>query len=155
MTRSSQPVLDRLLAKVTKEESGCWLWNGALHEKGYGQIYVKRNGKGRAGRTHVVAFELLVGPTAGLQVLHTCDVRNCVNPAHLFLGTSADNSEDMVQKGRSCRGAQRPGAKLDDDAVKDIKSGRLRPSEFAALYDVSRQKISDIRAGRAWKHVSA
>lgn len=86
----------RFLSKVLKSD-GCWLWTGALN-RGYGGI--KFNGRQRAA--HRISYELFIGPiTEGLAVCHRCDVRTCVNPAHLFLGTLHDNTQDMLSKGRA------------------------------------------------------
>lgn len=91
--------IDRLLARVTYEpNSGCWLWTGNTNHKGYGQIGLGAN---KMLATHRVAYEALVGPIAsGLHVMHSCDVRCCCNPAHLSLGTNADNARDRWLKGR-------------------------------------------------------
>lgn len=80
--------------------SGCYLWAGAVIRAGYGKL-------GRRGRTlsaHRYFWEEENGPIPnGLHVLHKCDVRNCVNPDHMFLGTHGDNMRDMFAKGRWCR----------------------------------------------------
>lgn len=92
---------DRFETKFTCEpNSGCWLWTGATSTSGYGLLFVQ----GRARTASRVAWEIS-GRTIsqGLQVLHHCDVRSCVNPRHLFLGTNADNVSDRVRKGRSAR----------------------------------------------------
>lgn len=81
----------------TLSPRGCWLWNCYIQSEGYGQI----GRKGKRYLAHRLAWLVCKGPIPeGLLVRHTCDVRNCVNPDHLFLGTHKDNSQDMIAKGR-------------------------------------------------------
>ena len=98
-------LIDRLLKKTIPEpNSGCWLWIGGTKKEGYGQIVIrpKRPGQRRKVKsTHRVSYELLKGPIpAGMLVLHSCDMPCCINPDHLFLGTTQDNTDDMMAKGR-------------------------------------------------------
>lgn len=87
----------RFWSQVEKTET-CWLWIGNRHAIGYGRCGVD----GTHAAAHRVAWELTNGPIPdGMFCLHTCDVRACVRPAHLFLGTQADNMQDMVAKGRA------------------------------------------------------
>ena len=86
---------------VVRPRTRCWLWTGAREEKGYGHFAVN----GRPVRAHRFSYEMLVWPIPdGLFVLHRCDQPGCVNPDHLFLGTTDDNMLDMVLKGRSAHG---------------------------------------------------
>lgn len=117
---------ERLWRKVTKTDA-CWLWTGATLRFGYGVI-------GRAGRgtgtmlVHRLSWELSHGAIpAGQCVLHQCDVPNCVNPEHLFLGTYADNNHDMWKKGRGGSGffgksgRNHPRAKLTTKQISNIR----------------------------------
>lgn len=76
--------------------SGCWLWEGGVNPSGYGVLGIV----GRNQRAHRVSFEEFHGPIPdGMQVLHRCDVKSCVNPNHLYAGTSQDNANDRVKRG--------------------------------------------------------
>jgi len=98
----------RLLAKVTKDPSGCWLWSAATSGNGahkYGWVTFNK----RQYKAHRLAWILLVGEIPpGMSVCHRCDVPLCVNPDHLFLGTHAENMEDMHRKGRLKRSLEQP-----------------------------------------------
>ena len=88
----------RFWAKVRKTDA-CWLWTGAT-STGYGQF--KHSGLNATVSAHRLAYESLIGPIPlGSCVMHRCDVPACVNPAHLALGTHADNMRDSSLKGRA------------------------------------------------------
>jgi HNH endonuclease len=93
--------IERFLAKVNKSTTnGCWLWVGAMSTNGYGHFSLNRKITG----SHRAAWRLFNGSIPdGYQVCHKCDVRCCVNPGHLFLGTQKDNIQDMVAKGRAAK----------------------------------------------------
>jgi hypothetical protein len=89
--------VERFWRRVNRTD-GCWLWTGARKTSGYGEINIG----GAIWDTHRLAWTITQGPIPdGLCVLHTCDVRPCVNPDHLWLGTIADNNRDMFAKGRN------------------------------------------------------
>lgn len=98
-------LLARFWKRVKKQKDGCWVWGGAASNAHYGQI-----GDGERGtmRTHRLSWEIHNGPIPeGMFICHTCDVRRCVNPQHLFLGDVRDNSADMYAKGREQLGKAR------------------------------------------------
>jgi hypothetical protein len=98
-------------------------------------------------------------------VCHTCDVRHCVNPAHLFVGTKSDNMRDMLRKGRDgfrtkperwARGARQGKAKLTDDAIREIRrSARPDFPRLMEKFGVCRSTIEAVfyRADAYWAHV--
>lgn len=85
--------------KVDKTE-GCWLWTAAKNGGGYGAFF-RKDGRFGTNMAHRIAFQLAYGAIPdGMIIMHTCDNRACVNPAHLVPGTHQDNVDDMVRKGR-------------------------------------------------------
>jgi hypothetical protein len=85
--------------------TGCWNWGGCVGAHGYGVI----DAEGRRKRAHRVALRLSgVEVPDDLVVMHSCDNRRCVNPAHLSVGTFADNTHDMIAKGRALTGDRHP-----------------------------------------------
>lgn len=94
-------LLDRIRENVAFSPTGCWLWKGARNSKGYGQIGLFANGKSTSKSVHRLVAAIAHGPIPeGLLALHTCDVRHCVNPAHLYVGTLLDNARDCKARGR-------------------------------------------------------
>jgi hypothetical protein len=89
-------------ASAFAHTEGCWEWPGSRNpQTGYGQLSSWEDGKRRLYTAHRTSYRAFRGEIpAGLQVLHSCDNRPCFNPAHLFLGTHADNMRDMDEKGR-------------------------------------------------------
>ena len=95
--KSTESLIDRFMKRVNKTET-CWLWTGSLQCNGYGALSALENKWGTrfAHRWSYMHHKGKIDD--GLMVRHTCDVRNCVNPAHLILGTSQDNVRDMLER---------------------------------------------------------
>lgn len=157
MERKRTPLIERLMAKVTKTDT-CWLWTGSLQRSGHGAIGAGGD-NGKVLKTHRVAYEYYKGPIpTGLQVNHICDVPNCVNPDHLYAGTRADNDRDRVARPKSDRKACNQGeasghAKLTTADVLTIRSSNARGKDLAAQYGISPAAVCDIRKFRTWRHV--
>lgn len=145
------PLADRLRRYSTERESGCIEWTGGLTTSGYGSM--------GGLKAHRVAWELAHGPIPdGLLVCHHCDNRRCVNPAHMFLGTIADNNADKKAKGRAVapRGSEQGRSKLTESDIPHLLSRLARGErqvDVGRHFGVSQAVVSAIKRGALWKHV--
>lgn len=115
--------------RVSVTESGCWLWTGVLNNKGYGVGYF---GRRRSKLAHRFSYELKFGPIKiGLFCLHKCDMPNCVNPDHLFIGDQLANVADMWAKGRASPPPRNDGEKRKISKLTNAKVREYR-EQFAA-----------------------
>lgn len=151
------PLIDRVMRYVEFDTNGgCWLWSGAtLGRPGYGNLPIK----GRPTAASRASWIAHYGDVpAGKMVCHKCDQRLCCNPAHLFLGSQTDNMRDMVAKGRgnAARGTASGNAKLNDDAVRQIRTlaGRESIRSIARRFNVDPMTIRAIVTGKTWRHVA-
>jgi hypothetical protein len=152
----------RLWSKIERRGADeCWPWLAkACADFGYGRLNDGRNCQIMA---HQAAWALANGPIpAGLCVLHNCDNPPCCNPSHLFLGTKADNTHDMMRKGRMVPppihiGEAHPRVTLTVEKVKEIRRrAPLRHGErkqLAIALGVSPKNISDVIHGKVWNWV--
>jgi len=96
--KDPKPFLERLESKIKKTKY-CWIWESYVAPDGYSRIWDAF--KKRAVKASRASFEYFIGAIPrGLLVLHKCDNPRCVNPKHLWLGTSKDNTQDAIKKGR-------------------------------------------------------
>lgn len=156
MLRGATPA-ERFFARVERTE-GCWNWTGEIRENGYGSFHpAPKRGQTDKSYAHRFAFELMFGVIPeGMCVCHKCDNRRCVNPGHLFLGTHQDNMDDMVAKGRGCKGSRSPLSKLTESDVATIRALRAQgttPADLARQYGVAPSNITQIIKRRTWRHV--
>lgn len=125
----------------------CHVWTGYRMKNGYGLARLR----GKQPLAHRVAFYFAHGRWPEPCALHRCDNRACVNEAHLFEGTIADNNADMRSKGRQASGERNRHARLTERDVRDIRDARCEDQrEMALRFGVSQSTISRIRCGRTW-----
>jgi len=146
---------------VTDNEKDCWEFTGATAENGYGNINVD----GKTTSAHRYCFFLCYGYFPVQNVNHTCDNSLCCNPLHLYDGTPKENSDDMVNRGRSTRGfiykfyrgSARWAAKLTEEDIPKIR--RMLACGYTLEYigkvfGVSAVSISNIKRGKTWKYLA-
>jgi hypothetical protein len=149
---------------VSKEGNrGCWLWTGAARSDGYGVIRLR----GQTASVHRVSFDLSGGETTSEKpcVLHKCDIKRCLRPSHLFAGSKADNTKDMVAKGRhgstlypeNHRGENNGNVELTEKTAIEIRSryaaGGVSYADLGSEYGVTKTHIWRIVRRKAWSHV--
>lgn len=153
---------EKFWSKVDKSGE-CWLWSCTM-PNGYG-VFSSGN---KTFAAHRYAYEISKGAIpAGMDVCHSCDVRNCVNPAHLWVGTRRDNMRDASAKGRCnhhpiahqppcLQGENHPQARLtlaNVEAIRGQFTGKWgNMQEIANKYGVSRTAISDVIHGKTWNN---
>lgn len=168
--RANLTKLTALFWSRVDKSGDCWLWQGAKAPSGYG-VFGNRRFFGTQ-RAHRIAWMLTNGPIPGdLYVLHRCDVRACVSPAHLFLGTAADNSDDKCAKGRQAQGdgqglRKHPGAAargerqhlavLTAEQVRTIRAlyaQGMKQNALSRQFGVSTTTLGNIVHRRTWQHI--
>ncbi len=162
------------------EKGRCWLWTGGLTHEGYAATVIE----GKRSRVHRALFlDMRGGLAPNENACHSCDVRNCCNPDHIFPGTQGDNIRDMVSKNRQAtgdrngsrihreklprgdfhhskiypeklaRGSRHGLAKLTESIVLEIRGSALPIYRLAVKFSVSQTTIIDVLNRRTWRHI--
>ncbi len=157
----SAPVEERFWSKVDRRgPDECWPWRAGTNKDGYGRF--RQGGRGSPMRgAHCVAFEMATGVKlfgSGQVVMHACDNPPCCNPAHLSVGTYADNAADCAAKKRTKdqRGSKHSRTSLteaDVVAMREAFHGGVALKPLAAAYRIRVSTASYIVNGRTWTHV--
>jgi hypothetical protein len=156
------------------DKSGeCWLWQGAQSGTGYGTINVRRGGKNICLKAHRVSWEWANGPVPpGAWVLHECDTKLCVRPAHLHLGDRAANAAEAAERGRIASGAAHWSKRLPESRARGTHNGQAKLStgqvlearrryadggitlrKLALEHGVSKETMRDAIRGKNWAHL--
>lgn len=123
----------------------CWEWPAHKNEDGYGISWFNN----RTQKAHRVAWQMVNGPIPrGVHICHTCDNPGCVNPAHLFAGTHADNMRDMARK---CRGQSKLTMKEAREIRMIYATGKFYPREIGKHYGLSTSNIREILSNRTYR----
>jgi hypothetical protein len=151
---------ERIKRMVEVNERGCWNWMGSKRN-GYGRLVIgsRATGSRKFVSAHRYSYQTFVEPIPDkLMVCHKCDNPSCVNPDHLFVGNRQDNVNDRELKGRNNHfvGEKSPTSKLTAEKVTEIRkliASGVGVTDIADIYGVHYSTISEIRDGKAWKHI--
>jgi hypothetical protein len=151
----TEPVEERFWRYVEKRGlDECWPWQGEIAENGYGRLFI--GGKKRRIQAHVYSYQLHGGILKDqLLALHTCNNKSCVNPKHLYAGTTLQNAQDAVRNGRYRNGEANGNSKLTIDKVRFIRAnGDLYThAQLARIVGVSSTQVHNILHRITWRSV--
>lgn len=135
----------------------CWEWKRALFWTGYGMARMNK----KTSFAHRVSYEINKGAIPiNMCICHRCDNRLCCNPAHLFLGTKAENNLDRDMKGRHVRifGSAHGMSKLNESSIVEIRrryaAGGITHRELGIEFGVHKTSIGYIISREIWDHVT-
>ena len=136
--------------------TGCWIWTGWVDENGYGRL--KSSGSNKRIRAHRWSYELHKGAVPnGMFVCHTCDVRSCVNPDHLYAGTANQNNLDRKNRNRGGQlkisGELSKVRKLNKEQVLEIRNALGSLSSIAKKYGIGTSQVHRIKTNKHWRIV--
>lgn len=143
--------------RTVVDDNGCWLWQLAVRSNGYGAVRYQ----GATIAAHRLAYMIATGterPPRDIDICHRCDVRSCVNPAHLFAGTRSDNMADCSRKGRlftpGLAGDACPNSKVTSDDVRLIRADPRVASVVGREFGLTKAAVNRIRSRDTWRSVA-
>lgn len=153
----SRKLTDRFLefVDISQPKEKCWLWNGTIRGGKYGAIMINWV----AWPTHRLSWVVHYGKVPkGMLVCHTCDNPPCVNPNHLFLGTTRDNAIDRAKKNRGYKpkGELHHHAKLREKDVlriRELKVKKVKNRIIAERFGIEPRQVRRIASRFSWSHI--
>ena len=150
--------LEEKLTSKAEWRDGCLVFTGQRDRKGYGILRLD----GKLQRAHRLMYELTHGKiSTGGVVRHTCDQPSCINPAHLVIGSQADNVRDMFERNRQnkAQGEACGQSKLTPSQVIEIRQSYIKgkygggAGALAKRFGVSKPSVQAILRGDTWRHL--
>ena len=146
---------NRFIKSIIKTDS-CWFLPNKPAVTGYIQVTVFYAGKRYNTNAHRVSYQIFKGEILNnLHVCHSCDVRNCINPNHLWLGTVQQNLEDRKIKGRNAAGENHGNSKLTANDVNNIRNSYFNKTmsviNLCKYYSLGKSTVYDIISGKSWR----
>ena len=140
MAKKQPPFMRFLSGYVVSPDTGCWLWQGAKYRNGYGWI----KAFGKVVSAHRLSYELHNGEIPdGMEVMHSCDVRHCVNPDHLRVGTHQENMAEAAERGGIRRGENHHQYGKPNPRPKQAKRVRV----LGRVFDSQKQAERELQLG--------
>lgn len=140
----TEELKERFFRNVKKTKD-CWLWTGTRSHMGYGKMSVKN----KLVNAHRISYCIHKGEIGRLCVCHTCDNTSCVNPDHLWAGTTIENNQDRDRKGRHVIGR----AKLTRAQVLRIRKSDMIYDDIAKEFNISTDTVYRIKKRLSWKKI--
>jgi uncharacterized protein YerC len=134
------------------EDGGCIVFSGYKSRDGYGQVRYNKNME----LAHRASYQIAFGKIPdGSYVCHHCDNPACINPLHIYAGSQQDNMNDKVSRRRQSKGEHRPCSRLTERQIVKIRIDVREYKLIAADYKISVGRVSEIKTGKAWGHISS